>query len=227
MSICRVFEDFKLARHPLSPLRIVTLLIAGLVLAGCSSSMTRVQTWEGEAAAEGSAVLEAPGEIRVTRVNGRSMGNFLMEDLALDYDLLPGKNQVVFSYKTIWAKSGVVRNGESKVYVVETEPHVASFTAQAGETYRFEFDKPTSRRDAESLTKDFSGAIVNSAGTEVASFELWDGQAPATPARTPVSGDTVGSGAATVQGDNLEQLKALWENASEEEKRAFLRWAFE
>lgn len=207
--------------------RVLVFITAAVVLSGCSSSITRVQTWEGEAATAGSAVLEAPGEIRVTRVNGRPMGNFLMDDLALDYDLLPGENQVVFSYKTIWAKTGVVRNGESKVHVVETEPHVVSFTAQAGETYRFEFDKPDSRRDAESLVADFSGAIVNGASTEVAAFELWEGQTPATQARTPVSGSAPASGAAAVQGDNLEQLKVLWESASEEEKRTFLRWAFE
>lgn len=207
--------------------RVLAFITAAVMLTGCSSSMTRVQTWEGEATTEGSAVLKAPGEIRVSAVNGRSMGNFLMDDLALDYDLLPGENQVVFSYKTIWARPGVVRNGESKVYVVETEPHVVSFTAQAGETYRFEFDKPDSRRDAEALVADFSGAIVNDAGDEVAAFELSDGQAPATPARTPVSDAASADESAQPAGDNLEQLKALWERASEEEKRTFLRWAFE
>lgn len=226
MTHYRVVDGFRGTWQPRFVLRMFALLIAGLVLSGCSASMTRVQTWEGEAGTEGSALLKTPGEIRVTRVNGRTMGNFLVDDLALDYDLLPGKNQVVFSYKTLWAKTGVVRNGESKVHVVETEPHVVSFSAQAGETYRFEFDKPESRPDAESLAEDFSGAIVDSAGTEVASFELWDGQAPVSTARAPLSGNAP-AGEASLQGDKLEQLKALWEGASEDEKRAFLRWAFE
>ena len=92
-------------------------------LVGCASSVSVVETWEGNpAAASNAATLEAPGEIRVTRVNGRAMTNFLMDDLALDYALLPGENEVVFVYKTIWAKSGVVRNGESKVHVIESEP---------------------------------------------------------------------------------------------------------
>ncbi|WP_406988106.1 DUF2057 family protein [Marinobacter sp. GN3S48] len=190
--------------------------------------MTSVQTWDGDAAESGTALLKAPGDIRVTKVNGRNMGNFLMDDLALNYDLLPGENQVVFSYKTIWAKAGVVRNGESKVHVVETEPHAATFTAQAGETYRFDFDKPDSRRDAEVLREDFSGAIVNEAGEEVARFEPWDGEpvVAASPARTPVSSEASATTDA-VDGNTLEQLKALWHKASEEEKRTFLRWAFE
>lgn len=72
------------------------------------------------------------------------MTNYLMDDLALDYALLPGENQVVFTYKTIWAKTGVVQNGESKVHVIESEPQVVRFEAAPNETYRFEFDKPES-----------------------------------------------------------------------------------
>ncbi|MGF2688280.1 DUF2057 family protein [Marinobacter sp. DUT-3] len=228
MSIYHVLRVFKMAVSPTSIGRFFAFIVAAVFLAGCSSTMTRVQTWDGDAAEGGTALLEAPGEIRVAKVNGRNMGNFLMDDLALNYDLLPGENQVVFSYKTIWAKAGVVRNGESKVHVVQTEPHAVTFTAQAGETYRFDFDKPDSRREAEALREDFSGVIVNEAGEEVARFEPWDGESvvAASPARTPVSGDASAT-ADAVDGNTLEQLKALWHKASEEEKRTFLRWAFE
>ncbi|MEX2476077.1 DUF2057 family protein [Marinobacter sp.] len=208
MSIYCVSGIFKTRLLPSSAGQWVVFLLTALLVSGCSSSMTRVQTWEGEATTAGSALLKAPGEIRVASVNGRAMESFLMDDLALDYDLLPGETQVVFSSKTIWAKAGVVRSGESKVHVIETEPHVVSFTAQAGETYRFQFAKPNSRRDAETMIENFTGAIVNEAGDEVASFELWDGQVPAS-------------------GNDLEQMKAVWQRASEEDKRSFLRWAFE
>lgn len=225
MSIYHVLQVFKVTAFPVMALRLFVFALAAAMLAGCASSLARIQTWEGEVAEGGRALLKAPGEIQVVRVNGLSMSNFLMDDLALNYDLLPGENQIVFNYKTIWAKTGVVRDGESKVHVVETEPHAVSFVAQAGETYSFQFDKPESRREAEALQESFSGAIVDGAGLEVASFELWNGETP-DPARTPVSGDqreTTG----TTGGDTLGQLKALWQNASEEEKRTFLRWAFE
>ncbi len=225
MSIYHVLRVFKATTFPAMVFRLFVLALAAALLSGCASSMARIQTWEGEAPEGDRAVLKAPGEIQVVRVNGRSMSNFLMDDLALNYDLLPGENQIVFNYKTIWAKTDVVRNGESKVHVVKTEPHVASFVAQAGETYRFEFDKPESRREAEALRENFSGAIVNGAGVEVASFELWDGKTIGS-ARTPVSGDQHEM-TGTAGGDTLGQLKALWQDASEEEKRTFLRWAFE
>ena len=119
MSMCHVPRLFKLLA-----------VLASVVMAGCASSVARVDTWEGQLPATTKpAVLQAPGEIQVVSVNGRNMTNFLIEDLALDYGLLPGENEVVFRYKTIWAKSGVVRNGESKVHVIECSTQVARFTA--------------------------------------------------------------------------------------------------
>lgn len=225
MSINHVLAGFKGFRW----LSVASVL--AFTLAGCSSSMSRVQTWQGEPVeASEVAVLKAPGSIQVSQVNGRNMSNFLMDDLALDYELLPGDNQVVFSYKTIWAKSGVVRNGESKVHVVETPPLAATFKAQPGATYRFDFDQPSSRQEAEAMAENFTARIVDNSGTLVAEASPHDPSAsrPRLTTRAPVSART-GEAAAVMGGDlqTLEALKVLWENASEDDKRAFLRWAFE
>lgn len=206
-----------------------TGLIAALLLSlvGCASNVSVVETWEGNpAAATRAATLEVPGDVRVTRVNGRRMGNFLMNDLALDYALLPGENEVVFVYKTIWAKSGVVRNGESKVHVVESQPQVVRFAANADETYGFEFDQPASRQEAEQEMPGFSADIVSSSGATVATSTVWDPEQQATTSRTPIPASAPGDVRASDDGA-LEQLKSVWETASEDEKKAFLRWAFE
>lgn len=225
MSIDRFFAFIKDLRLPLTAIAALT------VVAGCSSTMSNVETWEGSADASQAAVLEAPGEIQVQQVNGLNLGNFLMDDLALDYSLLPGDNQVVFTYKTIWAKSGVVRNGESKVHVVETSPQVVTIDAQPGETYRFSFDAPESRREAEAFASNFSADIVDASGDAVASASDWDGRSVArsTTARAPVAsgGGDAPAMDSVAEGDTLEALKALWGDASEEERRSFLRWAFE
>ena len=220
MNLCRLSGSFSVFRLPF----LVAMLV---VLAGCSSSMSRVETWQGNPAqAMNAATLSAPGGIRVIEVNGRSVGNFLMDDLALDYALLPGQNDVVFVYKTIWAKTTVVDNGESKVDVVESKPQLASFDARPGTVYQFRFDKPTTRREAERETRDFSAEIVTSAGqTAALSTNYVPSQALA---RTPVPG-TAGVQATSVaaQGNVLDTLKGVWANASDEEKKNFLRWAFE
>lgn len=231
MNISHVIRVFQSTRQGwckgLARLRVGVVAVVVMSLVGCASSVSVVETWEGSpTAAANAATLEAPGEIRVTQVNGRAMTNFLMDDLALDYALLPGENEVVFVYKTIWAKSGVVRNGESKVHVIESEPQVVRFEAEAGETYRFDFDRPESRREAEQEMPEFSAAIVSSTGAAVASSTVWDREEQMTASRTPIPASSADS--APVSGDNaLEQLKTIWETASDEDKKAFLRWAFE
>jgi len=226
--VSRVFQSTRLGWcSGVASVRAGLIAVVVMTLAGCASSVSVVETWDGNpAAAADAATLEAPGEIRVTRVNGSVMGNFLMEDLALDYALLPGDNEVVFVYKTIWAKSGVVRNGESKVHVIESEPQVVRFEAEAGETYGFEFDRPESRQEAEQEMPEFSAEIVSSAGTSVATSTVWDPSEQMTASRTPIPASTAESASARDE-NALEQLKSIWETASDEEKKAFLRWAFE
>jgi len=204
-------------------------VLAGMLvfaLAGCASSISRVETWEGAPANAGdAATLKAPGEIEVSKVNGKSVTNFMMDDLALDYALLPGQSEVVFTYKTIWARSGVVENGESKVHVIESEPQVVRFEANPGAVYRFDFDKPSSRAEAEQMIETFSATIVSENGQEVAQSEDYDPR-DSVAARTPIP-STDGSGSGMSGGNALDQLKSIWATASEEEKRQFLRWAFE
>ncbi|MBR9872063.1 MAG: DUF2057 domain-containing protein [Gammaproteobacteria bacterium] len=213
MSMCHVGGFYKLV------LAFLTVLVAG-----CASSLSRVDTWEGSLpAATEPAVLKAPGTIQVSEVNGKSMTSFLMDDLALDYGLLPGGNEVVFTYKTIWAKSGIVEDGESKVHVIETEPQVVRFDAEPGATYQFAVEKPESRRAAEAFSKNFSATIVNTDGDAVAEAAVWKGPADN---RTPVfvGGESGYDGEA---GNTLENMKRLWGEATDEEKKTFLRWAFE
>ncbi|WP_138441935.1 DUF2057 family protein [Marinobacter alexandrii] len=194
-----------------------------IALAGCASSMTRVETWDGEPeAASQAATLKAPGDIKVTQVNGRNMSNFLMDDLALDYALLPGENEVVFTHKTIWAKSGVVENGESKVHVYLSEPQVVRFNAEQDEVYRFRFPEPKSRAEAEQMAETFMATVVTEDGQAVADSKSWAPQQA--PDRTPIPASRAVDSA---DDSALDRLKAVWATATEDEKKAFLRWAFE
>ncbi|MBW4936420.1 DUF2057 family protein [Marinobacter sp. F4206] len=225
MSIVHVFAALKpgsrIAGQGARLMMVFGLLIA---MVGCSSTMSRVETWDGEpAAAANAATLKAPGAIQVSRINGRNMSNFLMDDLALDYALLPGQNEVIFTYKTIWAKSGVVENGESKVHVYTSEPRVVRFNAEQDEVYRFQFDQPESRAEAERMAEEFVATVVTVDGQKVvAESSVWTPSEASGRTPIPESG-SVGS----AQGSALDTLKSVWATATEEEKKAFLRWAFE
>jgi uncharacterized protein YccT (UPF0319 family) len=213
-----------------------TVFLAVITLAvvtGCSTGVSRVQTWEGSVDnADQAAVLSAPGAINVAEVNGREMTMFMIDDLSLDYELLPGENQVVFTYKTIWSKAERVDDGESKVHVVETPRQVVTINAEPGETYQFDIEKPANRSEAEAMAQDFSVALVNSSGQTVATSSVWEAsdrrarvdRAPVLSQRNSAAGDEADDATPV---ETLDQLKALWGDASEEEKREFLRWAFE
>lgn len=225
-----------LSERPKTPVKLFLVVLVSLTLIGCSSAMKRVQTWEGPAAeADQVALLKAPGAINVLEVNGHPVDNFLLDDLALDYELLPGDNRVVVTHKTIWAKNTVVKNGESKVHTVVSEPQQFDITARAGETYTFDIPKPASRSEAEALAADFSGRIVDQTGRVVAEAKAYSAkprQLPVLPTRSPVVENDKGAApvaeAANDEAvDTLEALKLMWERANAEEKRAFLRWAFE
>lgn len=206
------------------------LAIAAMILmSGCSLGMSRVQTWEGAAENAGQvAILEAPGTINVQEVNGRSMASFLMENLSLDYELLPGENQVVFTYRTIWARSDAVENGESKVHVVETPQQILTIDAEPGATYQFAIEKPHTRAEAEAMARDFSVNLLNSDGQVVAASSPWVApDSRKAVARAPVPDSRGANAPVDAAAPTLEQLKSLWGEASEEEKREFLRWAFE
>jgi len=77
------------------------------------------------------------------------------------------------------------------------------------------------------MMESFSAKIVAGNGTVVAVSEEWDGQSRLTANRTPVPVSDTESVGRTQDGTALEQLKAIWADASDEEKKAFLRWAFE
>lgn len=195
-----------------------------IIMAGCSSQLSRVQTWDGETMeASQLAVLKAPAEIKIKEVNGQRVTNFLLDDLVFDYELLPGNNQVVFTYKTIWAKTGVVKSSESKVHVVETTPQQVTIAAQAGATYSFEVPKPENRRAAEAVVADFSGKVVDESGATVATITPYVESSaiivasPGAPA-APATDNAL---------NTLDGLKVLWKKASAEEKREFLDWAFQ
>ncbi len=204
-------------------------IAAMILMSGCSSGMSRVQTWEGAAENAGqSAVLTAPGAINVREVNGRTMKGFLISDLAVAYELLPGENQIVFTHKTIWSKAERVDDGESKVHVVETPRQAVTIDARAGETYQFEIKKPETRQQAEALARDFSVDLVNSSGQVVATSSPWvASESRKAVTLAPVPDSRAVNAPVDAAAPTLEQLKSLWGEASEEEKREFLRWAFE
>jgi uncharacterized protein YccT (UPF0319 family) len=206
-------------------LRLLASLALAAALVGCAGTLSRVQTWDGEAPEDGVAILETSGEIRVTAVNDNSVTNFLLDDLDLDYELLPGKNRIVFLYRSIWAKTQKTDDHESPVHVVTSEPQELTVDAQAGETYQLKVSrKPESRREAEVFAAAPEIFLMDASGEMLATATpLADSQG------TPqmVADTEEGDDAPESQRATLEQLKALWDRATAEERQKFLGWVLD
>jgi uncharacterized protein YccT (UPF0319 family) len=229
-------------------LKVMALILSVLTLAACSSGFKRVQTWEGpDAEPSQIATLDTPEQINVLTVNGRKMGNFLLEDLALTYELLPGENSVVFTHKTIWANSSATDDEESKVNAVVSKPQKVVIDASAGESYEMVMPTPETQRQAERLAANFQATVVDSQGRKVASAATYTASKPKLPTldKSPeqtakIEGEP---GQPAVQEERLaaqpkaaapmndlptlDAMKLLWERASADDKKNFLRWAFE
>ncbi len=236
-------------------LKLAALLVTALVVAGCSSSSLRsIQTWDGPSAQAGQvAILEKPESIKILSVNGREVNSYLMDDIELRYELLPGQNTVAFTYKTVWANQRSSQDEGSKVNVIETDPLQVVINAQAGRTYQFVVPKASSQREAERMAQNMQIRVVDEQNRQVAVSGDYVApkpqlpqlpQAPAsdtaqTVAPAATAGAAVGAAAASSSGSapavpsaaeglpTLEGLKLLWERASKEEKKNFLRWAFQ
>lgn len=217
--------------------------IANLI--ACSSG-TIVKTYEGETLLkEQIAILNAPEYITLVSVNGRDVPRYLLSSIDVNYGLKPGLNVVVFEYESVWA---VARSGadEPRSERVSSGKKEVVIDASVGEKYTFKFDQAENIRDAKAMAGNFSASIVNQKDEVVASSAALgsyqpvvqasnssnqaqsaatvDGASVATPlaSTAPVTATGASSSLPPVEG-----MKVLWNSATAEEKKAFLKWAFQ
>src|SRR5690606_31578852 len=88
----------------------ISLRVAALVLAACSASSPGVRTYEGAALdSSRAAVRLKPGDIKIEQVDGKPTKTYLLDNLEMNYELLPGPHTIVFRYNKVWAIAGAKR----------------------------------------------------------------------------------------------------------------------
>lgn len=226
-------------------------LLMMLSATGCSTNQL-LKTWNGPDLAAGQVgILHAPADVEVVSVNGKDMTSYLLKDLALNYQLYPGVNQVLFKYRSLWAKTGRVDNGESKADLIESALQQVTIDVQPGADYTFAFSRPADKAGALVRAESFKANLLDANQRVVAASvayvapapqplqaqqgQIQQGQAqqpltvlhcpPPAESATVVSGQAAAASPATSL-PTSEGLKVLWEQATSEEKKEFLRWAF-
>lgn len=178
----------------------VAFCMLSSVLAGCS----QMPSTETAAAQNPNAgILHTDDHLRVLSIDGNKQLPPLLGHFAKDFTLTPGQHTVEFKYVSVWTRQHYNPDQVSRAIAIDSDPRSITFTAEAGHRYHFSYTSPTTREATRELVKDFNPKLVDEGGAVVAASD-----------KAPVDSDTV------------TQMKSLWQNASPQERQAFLQWAF-
>jgi len=230
----------------------ILVLLNCLLVAACSSNKP-VKTYEGAMLPDTEQVVMTAGEnITVVSVNDKPVTKYLLSNIEVDYALRPGANKVVFQYRSVWAVSLRKDEDDPRAEEVTSAEQVVEFVAEPGSRLSFDYPEASDVREAKRLAKGFEARLINQAGTLLATSSEYS--VVSKPVVASVSSPSVASSAAPIgtadaasSSNNTSQavasqspapaaqpklptidaLKVLWDSASSEEKKAFLKWAFQ
>lgn len=210
----------------LRSLRGILLLLVVVMMSACTGKP--VKTYEGATLPDQDvAILTAGENIEVIQVDGKEMTSYLLSNVETMYALKPGKHRVIFNYTSVWA---VAPQGPDspRSESVDSPPQVVEIDVKAGESLSFEFDGVENVREARAFAERFTANVVDSQGRILASSDLYDAQVEqdvvVQVAASAAQASNLESKAAGLP--SLEAMKVIWEGASAEDKKAFLKWAF-
>jgi hypothetical protein len=227
-------------------------LVSLLTLGGCSASSMIVRSYDGDALpSQQVARVVVPADIKLESIDGKEQKQYLLDSLALTYEMLPGSHTLVYRYSEIWAKPPGGPD-EAKVETVESGLRQLAHDFKAGDNYELTFSRPKDRMAAKAATGAFSAWLVTVDGKKQASDTAYVPSAPVPQGGSPMTtaavvapvvvapavaatvAPTAGGAipakpapASSTSGlSRLDALKALWSDTSAEDKKAFLQWAF-
>ncbi len=231
--------------------KLVAFVALLLVLAGCSGNKI-VPTYGGtKLPKEQVAVLTAGENISVLEVNGEPVPKYLLSNIEVKYGLKPGPNRILFQYRSVWANHQRDEDGPRAVEV-SSAPREVNVLANAGDTLYFDYASAGNVREARALAENFKARVRNARGDVVAESQMpvpeeeqvaispgpdesagesglmgAEGAVLVTPQSLAATRAAPAASAPTGALPALEGLKVLWNQASNDEKKAFLKWAFQ
>ena len=209
---------------------VITLAVAGLLAAGCSTQQYH-DWYEGKAAS--AAVLKSYKTVLVEAIDGRDAGTAFIGQQH-SYELAPGPHTVVVTYADMYDLTA------DDFEKVESGPVKIQFTAQAGKTYQLSHEPVDGVDAAKAFAKKPELAILNTAtGQPVETsveYAMPKRLLPtirfASEEEKVFASDYQAAAPGTAEPqlagkDHLSALKMLqfsWEQASPEERETFLQW---
>lgn len=199
--------------------RRVVLLVCVLLLSACSSGKL-VKTYSGDTLPKAQlASLTAGENVSLLSVNGEKVPDYLLSGISVDYGLKPGKHVVLFQYESVWSVARVSEDSP-RSKAVESVPREVTIDVKAGDRLSFRYAEASNIREAERLASNFEADVVNQKGRVLAS----SGDPAIQKVEAPEAAAAVSPGSGLPA---VEAMKVLWADLSAEDKKDFLKWAFQ
>lgn len=222
----------------------ILLLAGAFAVSACSASPVRLYSGPARSQAE-LVVLTMPEQIEIAQINGVEVpaagGMGSKGDKTLELE--PGRYDVLAYYREIWTR------GDNHD-LLRSDPARFVIDARAGQRYRIEYPQPATFAQAEALAKAFRGwAVEQASGARIESQDSSmafrggllaqvQGDRTLVPAISREAGGQVvtplpaAAPAAVVNepvpaaavDDQLLLVKGWWNQATPEQRRAFLEW---
>jgi uncharacterized protein YccT (UPF0319 family) len=216
-------------------IRFFVLLMCGVVLSGCLATGGPIHYYKGEKRDESRlATIILPEEIDVVAVNNRKRALPLVRGETYELKLLPGLNELVLEYDTIWEiDSDTHENVVSDVVMV-------SQVLKAGDVYTIKVPKFDTLKAAKQFADDFKVEMVEQqSGEKAVSKPARYGVASSVPMNRIISNvkaGVTGESEIVIHGAEdrahqaaglyspLQNLRYWWKEASEQERELFEDW---
>ncbi|MFC3152152.1 DUF2057 family protein [Litoribrevibacter euphylliae] len=216
-------------------IRLFLLSVSALVLSGCVTTGGPLHYYKGDKKADDQLVtVVLPEEVDVVAVNNRKRALPLVRGKTYQVKLLPGLNELVLEYDTIWElDSDSHENVTSDVVMV-------SQVMKAGEVYTISVPKFDTLNAAKTFAKNFKVELVKqSTGEKVVSKPARYGVVSNVPMNQLISNveaGVTGESEVVVHGledrkhqaaglySPLQNLRYWWREASEQERELFEDW---
>lgn len=169
--------------------------------------------------------VKVPAEIEVLSLNQRPLENTTAAQFLGGAEqtllLAPGEHVITGYYKELWL------NHEESHHVVRSQPADFTVAGIAGDVVSLNYTAPKNLAEATALAENFNGWAVNqrtqastpSAPSQQQRPKLLASNNPSTPVAPLATNSTTHP-----PSNLLPMLKAYWNEANAEERRAFLEW---
>jgi len=207
--------------------RFAIIFLGGLFLTACSSNKL-IKAYEGDALPKDKvATLTAGENIALLSVNGKTVPDYLLTNISVNYGLVPGDNTLVFQYESVWAKAKLGQDSP-RSEAVASEPRQLLVNVSAGDRLSFRYPQAGNIREAKALASTFEAEVVNQKGAVLGrSSDVVIEQIQVADTYSSAGGSYVSVASLDDGLPAIEAMKLLWEKLSAEEKKVFLKWAFQ